>query len=105
MGNNRQKEHEEKAKSFKLLRMLSSILSEDEIMERITTEYAAYKKSGNKEERPIASIMLLSVKWGDEAKGRSLEDSMDHTDQISEAAMIRDEMNQIKKDINDDVEP
>ena len=102
MGKTHKQKRDENVEDFNIIRMLSQMLPEKEIVEQFIEGWEKYQKSGNKEDRPMQWIVMLSVKWGDEAKGRSMEDAFKNTEEIADMHMLHNEMKDIKKSINDD---
>jgi hypothetical protein len=92
---------EQKKEAFLLMRMLGKTMSESMIWELMAGKWKEYQASGNKEDRPMMELMLLSLKWGDEEKDLDEDSIRENTDELCDIHDLHNEMKDIKDSLND----
>ena len=95
----RKQEAKEKEEKFIAMRSMAMSLSEEMIMERINAGWEKYQRTKVKDDRPISWLMLMTLKWGDEDRGRKYEDIVSDTKKITNMHMIHHEMEDIKDNL------
>jgi hypothetical protein len=95
------KSNEEKREAFLLMRMVGKTMPESMLWEVMAEKWKEYQASGDKKDRPMMELMILSLKWGDEEKDLTEESIRKNTDELCDIHELHNEMKDIKDSLND----